>query len=291
MASNGDEKKGGDKPQEYEAPHGGTAEEKRKTQVRREARDEREAKAREAEQQDRKKKRLRLLGIAAGVAALIVLIAVFVSSRSDEADQRAGDSAGPVVGADAVEKRYDGIEQDGFTLGDPDAPVRLVEFADLQCPFCKQASDSVTPALIDRYVRDGRLRMEFRNFAILGPDSEKAARAAQSAARQGKGWQFIDLFYLNQGAEHSGYVTDEFIRKIAQGVPGLDADLVVRESNSDDNETLAEANTEAQRFGVESTPSYLIGASDGPLQQLQVQDPTNPDLFAQAIDRQLGQQE
>jgi hypothetical protein len=252
-------------------------------------REEREEPEREDERQDRRKKRLRLLGVAVGVAALLVLIAVFISSRSDEAETRAGDQDAPLLGAQAVRERYDGIPQEGFRLGRADAPVRLVEFADLQCPFCRDAAEGSLPSIVDRYVRPGRVRLEFRNFAILGPDSEKAARAAQAAAEQGKGWQFIDLFYLNQGQENSGYVTDEFIRKIARGVPGLDVERVVRASNGTDDETLAEARTEAQRFGIEQTPSYLMGPADGELQQLQLQDPRDPGLFAQAIDRQLAE--
>ncbi len=194
---------------------------------REQAKAEREAKEAEAEQRDRRKSRLKKVGIALAVAAVIVLIAIVVSTGGGEATRKGGEQEGPTVGAAAIDKRFAGIPQSGLTLGDPKAPVTIVEFADLQCPFCKQAADGSLPTLIDKYVRPGKLRIEFRNFPILGPDSEKAARALEGAADQNKAWQFLDLWYLNQGEENTGYVTDEFIRRIAGGVKGLDAQKVV----------------------------------------------------------------
>jgi protein-disulfide isomerase len=199
---------------------------------------------------------------------------------------------GPAVGATAVNKRFAGIPQSGLALGDPKAPVTLVEFADLQCPFCREATDNSIPTLVDKYVRPGKLRIEFRNFAILGPDSEKAARALDGAAAQGKAWQFLDLWYLNQGEENSGYVTDDFISKIASGVQGLDAAKVVAAANdmSGSSTSVATANTEAQKFGIQQTPSYLLGLTGKQPQQLQIADPNDPALFGQAIDRLAGGQ-
>ena len=256
-------------------------------------RKEREAEPSEDEKSGRKKKRILILAAVLGVAALIVLVAVVVSSLGTEKAETGGSEVkGPAVGNTAVDKRFAGIPQDGLSLGNPDAPVTLVEFADLQCPFCRDASNSTLPTLVDKYVRPGKLRIEFRNFAILGPESEKAARALEGAADQGKAWQFIDLFYLNQGEENTGYVTDDFIRKIASGIKGIDAEAVVDASNDlGKTETVGAARTEANKFGINSTPSYLIGRTGEEPTQFQVQDPNNPDQFGQAIDRIAGQQE
>ena len=71
----------------------------------------------------------------------------------------------------------------GTAIGSPDAPVTLVEFADLQCPFCAQWATDAFPDLVEEYVRPGRLRIEFRGLAFIGPDSEKALRAALSRRR------------------------------------------------------------------------------------------------------------
>ena len=254
---------------------------------REEAERERKAKAEEAEKRERRRKRLKKLGWALAPIALIALIVILVSNIDDE--KTGGEQQGPPVGGTAIDKRFQGIEQDGLTLGNPKAPLTLVEFADLQCPFCKQSSDNVLPVLVDKYVRPGKLRIEFRNFAILGPDSEKAARALEAAAQQGRAWQFLDLWYLNQGEENTGYVTDEFIRKLARGARVPDAEAVVKRSNDKSTpDTLRAARTEANRFGVDGTPSFLLGKTGQTPTILQIQDPSDPNLFTQAIDRQLG---
>ena len=257
---------------------------------REQAEEERKTKAAEEDRRDRRKSRLKKVALAVAAAAVIALIAIFISTRSDEATKRGGEQGGPVVGAQAVQKRFDGIPQNGLTLGDPKAPVTLVEFADLQCPFCKQASDNSLPTLVDKYVRPGKLRIEFRNFPILGPDSEKAAKALSAAAEQNKAWQFLDAWYLNQGEENSGYVTDAFISRIAKGV-GADAPPIVTASNKPElPEDVRAARTEGNKFGIDSTPSFLLGKTGGQMEQLLLQDPSNPALFTQAIDKQLGQQ-
>jgi protein-disulfide isomerase len=258
------------------------------------AREEREARADEDAKADRRKRRLRMLAIALGAAAAVVVIAIVVSSSgggSSSKKSSGGQQAGPVVGAQTVNKTFTGIPENGFAVGNAKAPVTLVEFADLQCPFCKQATDASLPTLIDRYVRPGKVRIEFRNFAILGEDSKKAARALAGAAAQNKAWPFIELWYLNQGQENSGYVTDAFIGRIAGAVDGLDAAKVVAASNDTGNDaSLGVANTEAQKFGIQSTPSYLIGRTGSPLQQLQLSTLDDPAQFTGPIDQLLGGQ-
>ena len=76
-----------------------------------------------------------------------------------------------------------GIPQSGIYLGNPAAPVPLVEFADLQCPFCREYTLQTLPQLVQDYVRTGKVRMEFRNLSFLGKDSVTAGRAAAAARR------------------------------------------------------------------------------------------------------------
>ena len=102
----------------------------------------------------------------------------------------------------------DGLKVFYREAGDPKAPVVLTEFADLQCPFCRDYALNVLPQIIERYVRTGRLRLELRLRAFLGADSDVAGRAAQAAATRDRMWNFVDLFYRNQGTENTGYVTD-----------------------------------------------------------------------------------
>jgi protein-disulfide isomerase len=200
--------------------------------------------------------RLRQLAIAAVLAAGVVIVAVIVSQGGSD------DGGGPADDTAAVEELFAGIPQRETSLGDPRARATMVEFADLQCPFCRDFTLDVLPELIDRYVRSGDVRLDLQLIAIIGEDSAEAARVAAAAALQDRMWQFTDLFYRNQGTEESGYVTEDFLREIAEATPGLDADAALADADSPQAQRiLARADTEASRFGVESTPSFLLGAS------------------------------
>src|SRR5205085_3853082 len=110
-----------------------------------------------------------------------------------------------------VDSLVNGIEQTELMLGDPKAPVRLVEYGDLQCPVCKTYSEEILPAVVEKQVRNGEASLTFRNFTIIGPQSPDAGAAAIAAGMQGRGWNYLELFYRNQGEENSGYVTDDFM--------------------------------------------------------------------------------
>jgi protein-disulfide isomerase len=186
-----------------------------------------------------------LLATAVAAAAIVgAMIAVGTATRPDRA---------PVTPAAAKTSasRLDGIPQRGIALGSPTAPVTVVEFADMQCPFCAQFDRDDLPAIIDRYVRTGKVRIELRVLAFLGDDSIKAARAAASGAQRNRLWQFVDRFFLLQEAENSGYVTDDFLRSIDPASVGTDAAAGDR--------AIAAAQAEAQRAGVQSTPSFVVG--------------------------------
>jgi protein-disulfide isomerase len=208
-----------------------------------------------------RRRRLIRLGAVLAAAALVVAVLVVVSasgSGTKITSRTAG--TGPVAGARESSALLSGIPQHGLTLGDPKAPVRVVEFADLQCPFCRDYSTGVLPRLVRDYVRPGTVRMEFRSLAFIGPDSVRAARVAEAAARQNKLWNVVDLAYFNQGKENSGWATDALLRRIAGSVPGLDVKRVFAERDSAAvTRQLKAAGTLATASGVQSTPTFLVG--------------------------------
>ena len=110
-----------------------------------------------------------------------------------------------------------------MTLGEPARRSTLVEFGDLKCPVCKAFSEEVIPQVIESKVRGGSARIEFRNYTIIDAESTPAGAAAIAAGEQGRGWDFVELFYRNQGNEPIHYVTDEFLTAIATkaGVPDI----------------------------------------------------------------------
>jgi protein-disulfide isomerase len=251
---------------------------------KRHARAEREAREREAAANEQRVRRLRLLA-ALLVAAVAVVAVLVVVSQSGEDEPGGGLGGGESLsGAGAANALFEGIPQTGARLGDPEAPVRLLEFVDLQCPFCAQYTERVLPTIVDRYVRTGEIQVELRPLAFLGDDSVRGAAAASAAADQNRMWQFTDIFYRNQGAENSGYVTDEFLRRVARA-SGVDpAPIVAAADGGRVSPLLRGAQRQADRYGVNSTPSFLIGPAGGELQPLQVGELT-PEAFTGQLDQ------
>lgn len=250
-------------------------------QQREQARAERLAMEQKAAAEQKRKQRLWLLGGVVAMAAVVVVVLVVISG---------GDSTGGdgdrVEGTADIRAMLAGVPQSGQALGNPKAPVTLVEFADLQCPFCKEFADNVTPRLIQDYVRTNKLRMEFEPLTFIGPDSERAARYALAAGEQNKLWNFVELFYRNQGTENTGYADDDFIAKIgaAAGVNAAQADAA--KGSAATTAALAKANALAQRNQVNSTPSFLIGRTGGPLIRFEARA-LDPKVFADRIEQEL----
>ena len=238
-----------------------------------------------------RKRRLAMLGGVLAVAAVVVVAAIVISSGggSKDAGSRASSvekATGTIPGQRESSEMLTGVKQDGIFLGDPKAPVRFVEFADLQCPFCREYSLNTLPVLVQDYVRKGKVRMEFRDLAFIGDDSAKAGRWAAGAARQGKLWNFADVLYFNQGEENTGYVTDAFLTKIANAA-GVDAAKAKAYAATDASaQGVRDATALAQRYGVTSTPSFLVGRRGGGLAKVDA-GPTDTEKLKSAIDSQL----
>jgi protein-disulfide isomerase len=218
----------------------------------------------EAEAQTRQRRaRLLQLGGVAVLAAACVVAVLIVASQSGGGSS--SDSAGSgAQGAAGVGRQLQGIPQDGTVLGDPQAKVRVVEYADLQCPVCREFSSATSPGLISGAVRDGTARYELRQFTIIGPDSATAAKAALAAGEQGRYWNFVELFYRNQGQENSGYVTDDFLESVAKGagVPDIAKWNADRTSSKWDTE-LSKVQADAESLQINSTPSIVVEGPGG----------------------------
>jgi protein-disulfide isomerase len=224
------------------------------------ARQERVAREQAAAVSATRRRRFTRLGAVVAVAAVAVVVLVAVSSSGKSATTAATSSSAPVKSAGASAAMLSGIPQHGLTLGNPKAPVRVVEFADLQCPFCRAYSVNVLPGLVQKYVRPGKVRMDFRTLAFIGPDSVRAGRVAEAAGQQNKLWNFADLMYLNQGEENSGYATDAYLKRIGGAVPGLDTAKAFQARNgSAVTAQLKAASDLANTSGVNETPTFLVG--------------------------------
>jgi protein-disulfide isomerase len=200
-------------------------------------------------------RRTHMLQLAAGaaflaVAMVLVLIVVSASSSGDGGDTK-------LEGVSEVNRSLAGIRQRGMVLGDPSAPVEVVEFADLQCPYCKAFTEDQLSPIIENQVKKGEAKIAFHNFTIIGEQSLPAGAAALAAGARGRGWNFVELFYKNQGNENSGYANDEFLRAIAKAA-GVQNLAKWNEERQRFTAEVEATTAEAQELGFTGTPSLAI---------------------------------
>lgn len=203
--------------------------------------------------------------VVALVAALVTAVmliapAVFGDGGDDSRDPaRAADSTTTAQEGDdplaALVRREPG---DPLAVGDVDAPVVMVNFSEFQCPFCGKFARDTKPTLMEKYVEDGTLRIEWRDFPYLGEESLTAAVAARAAAEQGKFWEFHDALFANQLPPNSGQLTTDHFVGVAEEI-GLDVeqfrkDLGKRELQ--DRVTLDFQ--EGQAVGITGTPAFIV---------------------------------
>ncbi len=215
-----------------------------------------------------------------GVAASVVAAAV-ASSGSGGGPQ----GLPPPGGTAPFVRQLAGIPQHGEVLGSPSAPVTLRYYGDLECPFCRAFAVDTLPALIGGDVRSGRLKVQYVSLQTATSDHPTfltQQAAAYAAGRQGKAWDYIELFYLQQGEEGSGYVTAGFLQAIARQVPGLSFARWQRDRF--DPSLAAQVQREQQGFSLlrlpQTTPTLLV---TGPRGTRGVQAAASPSQVAALI--------
>jgi protein-disulfide isomerase len=214
------------------------------------------------------RRRRKVLLQAASAAVFLAVIAVAVLIVVSQTDTSGGDSE--LEGVGAVRKGLSGLPQSGLVLGHPDARVTLFEYGDLQCPVCKAFSEKVIPELIDSKVRTGEAKLDFRNFTIINDESTIAGAAAIAAGEQGRGWNFVELYYRNQGIEATGYVTQSFLISIAKGAGVADLGRWNADRKSADVlGVVRRTSAEAERLQFGGTPSFAVeGPATGGIKTL-----------------------
>jgi protein-disulfide isomerase len=220
-----------------------------------------------------------VLAFAIAIGAAVALVAAALLLRSD--DEAAAPNPVPTVD-------LAGIPQDGAFLGANSATVTLIEYADLQCPFCRAYAEQVFPALVDEYVRPGRVRAELRGLAFIGSDSEKALRFVLAAGLQDRLWQVQEALYRNQGGENEGWVTDDLVRDLAEDIEGLDVDRMFEDASGEEVQALMdESASEAQAGGVSGTPTFFVQIGDQEPYRLEI-TALDPSAFGPALEDALG---
>jgi protein-disulfide isomerase len=233
-------------------------------------------------------------GAALAIAVALILVSVLGSSSAEStpapstttaASGPAGTAEPPkTAGAAATTALFKGIPQRLNQLGNPDAKVTMIEFADLQCPYCRDYTVGALPAIVKEYVRTGKVKLVFSGMEFIGPDSDRALRAVYAAGLQGRMWNYLDLLYKSQGAENSGWVTDGLLRQVGDSIPGFDTAKMMADRSSPDVEAaLTASSQQASSAGVNQTPTFFAGPTGGRLQHIPITS-LGPEAFRPTLD-------
>jgi len=153
------------------------------------------------------------------------------------------------------------ISQSDFVLGEENAPVTVVTYSDYQCPFCQKFFKETESVLREKYIKTGKVKFVFRNFAFLGEESQWAAGAAMCAGEQGKFWQYHDYLFNNQKGENQSAFSKDNLKKFALSL-GLDKEKFNFCVDSDKYASVIIQETKSGgEAGVSGTPASFVNGT------------------------------
>ncbi len=170
-------------------------------------------------------------------------------------------------------------------LGDPDAPITLVEFGDYQCHYCNVFFQSIEKDILKNYVNTGKVKIIFKDYNIIGEDSVKASQGAHCANDQGLFWEYHDILYSNWTGENNGWASSENLAIFAQQI-GLNmnkwSECMNKGSHS---QIILKSNDDARTLQLTGTPAFFIINSEGEVSKLFGAQPF--EVFKKIFDEQL----
>lgn len=175
-------------------------------------------------------------------------------------------------------------------MGDPNAPVKIEEFSDYQCSFCKRFADTTEPRIVEDYVKTGKVYFVYRSMGNFVSDnirqgkteSRDSAEASYCAGDQNKFWEYKDMLYANWQGEDVGSFSENRLIAFAEAI---DLDLDEFRSCMDSNkfrDQVEQDKIDGQRAGITGTPSFVINGN------LAIRGAEDYSVFQREIDAALA---
>jgi protein-disulfide isomerase len=226
------------------------------------------------------------LAIGAIIASITITLVIFgVNNSSNEIEL----SIEPIPEMDQIGPKK--ITMDTFLsngspiLGDPNAPITLVEFGDYQCHYCNVFFQSIEKDILKNYVDTGKVKIIFKDYNIIGEDSVIASQGTHCANDQGLFWEYHDILYSNWTGENNGWASSENLAIFAQQI-GLNmnkwSECMKKGSHS---QIILKSNDDARTLELTGTPAFFIINSEGKVSKLFGAQPF--EVFKKIFDNQL----
>ena len=199
------------------------------------------------------------IGLIIGGSVIVALAIIFIP-------QLLSQNTAPSLGLEniIVPEPLTGVVMNGTTLGDPNAPAKLIEYADFQCPACKRFALEIEPTLINEYIKTGRMSLTFvpysfiDNYARSGRESKAAAEAAYCALDQGRFWDYYSILFANQEGENIGSFSNERLYAFAEKLSLNMDDFKSCFDSGKYTQKVLDDRVSAENLGLDSTPTFIL---------------------------------
>jgi len=207
------------------------------------------------------------LGIGAGIAIVSIISAFLAVNMIDNSPELSFEenTPKPNIAEDALSLFSANASP---YLGSDDAPITLVEFGDYQCHFCNKFFHDTESSIVKNYVETGKVKIIFKDFTIIGPDSIGAAQAAHCAEDQGKFWEYHDKLYNEYTGENNGWAASENLVLFAQDI-GLNVEEFTQcVSTGKYEKFVSSSSNDARNLGITGTPAFFVIGPDNQITRI-----------------------
>lgn len=224
------------------------------------------------------------LGIGAGIAIVSLISAFLVIDMMDDNSELEFEENFPNSGTPSNSLAIL-TDNSSPVLGNNNAPITLVEFGDYQCFFCNKFFHDTESSILKNYVETGKVKIIFKDYTIIGPDSVEAANAAHCAEDQEKFWQYHDELYNNWAGENNGWASSENLIKFAKNI-GLNEE-VFKQCMVDKKhlQLVTLSSIDARNLGITGTPAFFVIGPDNKVTQIPGAQPY--EVFSNLFEEEL----
>ena len=226
------------------------------------------------------------LAIGATVASITMIVVILGVGGSVNQQGLLIETAPKIEQMGPVKITMDTFVSNGSPiLGNPNAPITLVEFGDYQCHYCNVFFQDIEDEIIKNYVESGKVKMIFKDYNIIGPDSINSSHGAHCAGEQGLFWEYHDILYSNWTGENNGWASPSNLTAFADEI-NVNMDQWTECMNEKSHsKTIMESNNDAKALELTGTPAFFIINEDGGVSKLFGAQPF--EVFKKTFDSQL----